>query len=409
MNCDDCIDNLSAFLDGEIPELVTSIDTHLATCEHCRSEFEAFRQIDQRLNSLKRSPHAHQNLLDHLTANTETAKQVDPIFRMRLIACVISAIAASVLMGLFVLKKRSPDSDSTASVFPTRSPIARLVSTTGQVELQRSNQGNWNVLESDSALLYKGDRLRTLSNVACQVTTNDRADLRLNQETEIRLLERDTVECVSGQLWCKTDDRTLELVVPNQIVGTNANKSTQGLSPDAVSSFTCPTSTELMWTVKEDKASCLSISPGAVELKSNRFSCTVPSGESIVILENGKRFVEDPNRDSPVVADLIWQIPLLSNHPKADAELARLIEGALAMIGRTKIMSLTETNIRQLGEPGACALLAYVESKQSESSPESRHKAMLIAIDLAGSQCGDRLRNLSQDPDPIIASLPNQH
>src|SRR6478672_5724287 len=55
MNCDR--ERLSAYLDGELSfEEVRQLREHLASCERCSADLEAYRGIDQSLERLERTP-----------------------------------------------------------------------------------------------------------------------------------------------------------------------------------------------------------------------------------------------------------------------------------------------------------------------------------------------------------------
>ena len=55
----------------------------------------------------------------------------------------------------------------------------------------------------------------------------------------------------------------------------------------------------------------------------------------------------------------------------------------LAQIGRTKIATLYEQEIRTLGEHGVLPLVRFIQSPLAENDPVRRHAAMGIAADLA--------------------------
>ena len=54
MNCDEAKALMMAHLDGELsPEQRTALDAHVAQCEHCRRELDAFADLQEELQMVK--------------------------------------------------------------------------------------------------------------------------------------------------------------------------------------------------------------------------------------------------------------------------------------------------------------------------------------------------------------------
>jgi Putative zinc-finger len=384
MNCEQCQENLSAFMDGELVEgLQTEIDEHLQNCSGCRAEWDELHRLDARLQSLTLPANGAANAFAVASQQSLAVRQSRPA-GLRWMLPWILAIAACLAIMFFVT-----DSRPTPAV-----PIAgRLVHATGAVEVQLQGTEQWTALEKSGAAIQRGCHVRTSPNSLCEIETSEKATLRMGEIAEVVLHDGDRIEVIRGQVWCRAPESKSIQVDTCFPIETNFQ----------LISMTCPSDSEFQWTVDQNVASCQSISSEQTEWSNQIFSCPVGPGERVTV--DGANNLQRSREDS--LAKKLWQLPLLAASQASDEELTSVLEPLLIKIGSTKAGFMDESAIRNLGPAGAIPLLAYVQSDRSHGQPSARARAMRIAVEIADETAIPRLRELSHSANPgrEIASL----
>jgi hypothetical protein len=272
--------------------------------------------------------------------------------------------------------------------FRSQAMIAgKLVQVTGPVELRSSDAEDWRAVDRLVNVPY-GTHVRTGSRVLCEIETTDRSRIRVNEQAELIVHDPRRLELREGKIWCASGDGAeVKVDIPLRENG-----------DDRVWTMACPSSSEFEWSADGNAATCVagdgsrgvwSCGPQAVDVAPG---CAV-SVDTQSVVNQGTDV--DPSSK-------IWQLPLLAARQR---ELQDVLRPLLATIGMSKARFLTEDQIRQLGPPGAIALLVFVESSSETDETELRHTAMRIAIETCDATARRHIESLQADADPVIAQL----
>ncbi len=390
--CDRIRPLLSALIDGELsPDEIREARSHLNTCEACRREWESLQDLDRQLMQLlvvrnveARSTeiaHASEMQTMHDTHSWGLAGWVSIFF----------AIAAVLLLA--IVPALLPELDVINPPTPAATEVARLVRSTGPVQVLSPGTSDWTDLDADSSRsLVAGSRLKTRDDVVCELETSSKGTIRLNKSAELVFRDPNLLELVSGQLWCLApEDRGIDVDV-----------AIQNAPSPQIAIFACPSASEIQCEAGNDRAFCNSVSTGSEQasLTIGEFSCEVAPGE-MVSIDAAHKVDRVTSADS---STKLWQLPLLSTD-QGDRELVSLLNHVLAPIGMTKAMHMNEQQIRKLGPAAAIPLLAYVAHESSPEHLPLRRTAMRLAADLADENTTALLASLQADPDPVITDL----
>lgn len=390
--CDRVQSLLSASVDGELSvHELHEVEKHLPSCAACREERETLTDLDDRLSKIIVVDGVNQKCSDILRAANSTQlrnTQQQPSWYVVIVAI---AIAATLLLALLPSFFRAQTSQV---AIPQPAFVAQLVRATGPVRFLSPGATAWTELVPNALdSLAAGSRLRTDAGVLCEVQTQNKGLIRLNESAEIVLNEPNQVELIAGQLWCLSPELiSIDVVIPEV-------KTQKPL----LLAFACPSSTELQCVAGESFASCTSVSPdnSVATITMGSTACSVAPGETVSI--DGEQ-----NIDRQLNVDLtkkIWQLPLLAIGTEVDKELVSLLDRLLAPIGMSKVTSMNESQIRKLGPAGAIPLLAYVAAETSPEHLQLRRTAVRLASELADERSVRLLKLLTSDQDEYISRV----
>ncbi|MDA1180030.1 MAG: zf-HC2 domain-containing protein [Planctomycetota bacterium] len=391
--CDQFLSLFSALIDGELTDEETcATETHLQSCEACRREWQSLQHLDGQLaqHLIVRDVASKADAISRATEIQASRRSLDWNLSswISLVAAVAAALLLLVLPFLWSDKGRSGTSITTTQV------VARLVRSTGPVQVLPPGASHWTEVNADSHnLLFVGSRLRTGKGVVCEFETTAKGTIRVNKSAELMLRDPRQVELVSGQLWCLApEDDSINLDV-----------AVKKFDPNAFATFRCPSKSEVQCEAVNDGGHYDSVSTANAQtsVTVGDFSCVVCPGE-VVTIDSANRVDRADSADS---ASKIWQLPLLAVGGRADGELVSLLNHVLAPIGSTKIMHLNERQIRQLGPLGSIPLLAYTITETSPEHLKYRHTAIRLASELADQRATPLLESLLSDPDHYVADL----
>ncbi len=351
MKCSDCQLWLSAYLDDELdPEVMAKVSEHCDSCKACRCQRDELRTIDRQLARLKLPA---KPVYDQLRIAKGSKPSIG--LRAKLVPWALGAalLAASILMVASLSWQVHRDEISKtieALPAPEVHPI-QLVRATGDIEVFDSKLDRWTtVAQGTDVGLGIGDRVRTFPSVTCELKTEDRGTIRLNEQAEVRFVENDRIECVSGQVWMRADSGAIQV---------------QSAPPKS-------------------------------------FRCEINTGQCVAMSDEIETPTVTPAQDENWRAK-IWQLPLLAIGAPSDSELSQVMEGVLASLGASKESFLIDHQLRALGPRGAIPLLAYVASERSRSDLSRRMHAMQLGCEMADATALGRLANLAKDDSPEIA------
>lgn len=410
MTCNDALPLLSPLLDGALsPAETADLHAHVAGCPECRAALEELQELDGILTSQLTVPHPDRLLsevemqIDRLAPQSAAAS---PDIASRFGATTaprpgaapssprprswgVVLLAASLLIAALTLLRR-PDPPVPAAPYQ----VASITYAVGEVEMRPPGDPRWSpIRKGERPPLVEGCSLRTTRDGLCEVQTSCEGTLRLNQETEVVVHLQERVELVRGELWAQAA-RQCELDI--QLARTASEKK------PPLSLFTCPSSSELQWTVQDSAVSCMATSsPVAVKPQDAATPVSIGKGQAMTMVEGEPDEITDRG---DALAATSWQMPLLAQKPAEDSELQSRLDAMLAVIGETKVSYLYAEQIEELGPAGTIPLLAYVRSSLSQPHPRRRHRAMELVQKMASPDQLGAVRALLSDPDPIVRS-----
>jgi hypothetical protein len=106
VNCREVQEQMSAYHDGELSELVSvQVEAHVNSCQECSEQLRAFRELT-RLSATLRAPFASRDAWPELSAEIGHSQRITPAFRFRITTPSLrwaSAAALILVCGLVVL------------------------------------------------------------------------------------------------------------------------------------------------------------------------------------------------------------------------------------------------------------------------------------------------------------------
>ena len=407
MTCNEALPLLSPLLDGALsPAETADLRAHVAGCPECHAALEELQELDGILTSRLTVPHPDRFLsevetrIDRLAPQssavspdiadgfgaTTAPRPVAAPFSPRPRNWGVVLLAASLLVAALTLLRRP------GPLVPAGPhQVASIAYAVGEVEMRPPGDPRWSpIRKGERTPLVEGCSLRTTRDGLCEVQTSCEGTLRLNQETEVVVHLRERVELVRGELWAQAARQCeLDIQLPPP-----ASVKTPPLSL-----FTCPSSSELQWTVQDSMVSCMATSSPVAVKPQEAAPVSIGRGQAMAMVEGRPDEITDRG---DALAATSWQMPLLAQKPPEDGELQSRLDAMLAVIGETKVSYLYAEQIEELGPAGTIPLLAYVRSPLSQPHPRRRHRAMELVQKMASPDQLGAVRALLSDPDPIV-------
>lgn len=434
-SCLDIQAQLPAWLDGELSRYQSeAIRSHVAACSECCSVAKSLQQLDVRFENARACNHQVAariavNVLSSLAIDAidrpvypplrTASRSVDlaPVSPARTQGAAKSftthfaslrnmsaAAAAGFLVAWLIFAPASRETalreDPQSGIdgqpsepVPAESSLARLVAATGNVECRQAGQTDWSSPGDLSAFrCVSGTEVRTAAGVCCELETDDRCTIRLNEATELAILSSREIELRSGQVWCNAAaDVELQVVTTAQ----------RRVVPDtnSVLNLTCAASGSMISEVDVQGACRIQSADGEVDVSMGNTKRRIRRGE-IARLENGQLIVEPSHTDLLLATG--WMQPLLILKGHNSPELGNRVNLLLANLGRSKLDHLYEDEIRSLGEFAVLPLLRFVQSESSRNSLAQRLRAMSLIADIAPSWLIGDLIELLSDSEPQV-------
>lgn len=422
-------DWLSAYMDHELtPEECSAAEARLAESTILQEQLSGLRELDQSLRHLLVAPEfSRACFLEDLaqrSAQIAAASIPEPMVASHLndersdslrnsvrgkVRVVTVSVVLTMLSGVaaMFLAMQFNGAPSGGVANGADNSVARVVRAVGAVEYRFPQSSAWQSFNAGVIVpIVAGATLRTPPLSLCEVETASHDVLRLNEKTEVVLHKAEEIELVSGELWCRTaTGPRFTILVPGHSLELESTPTTQGLSQ-----FRCPSNSITQWSVRDHETTCLGLSDATteltmMELKSpdaktlSPFSCVVQPGQSLLVVHE-QRLVARGSKDRLLATG--WQLPLLAVRHPHDPELQSCLQSLLAGIGRTKMSSMYDSQIRSLGPAGTIPLIAFVQSSESSENPDLRYQAMQIIADLAPASTRSDLESLALDNDPSV-------
>lgn len=274
--------------------------------------------------------------------------------------------------------------------------VAHLIAATGRVERYDDQKKDWVAIDPIKYFQCPSDsRVRTAPDVRCELKTSDGSVIRLNDKTEVKLLGSSSIELHQGQLWCRSpQEASLEVRVAS-IESSPDPKSPQPTmwSAGASSMVTC-----------NDKSSQVQVVSAEGEINLRTAAGEQRLGPGQVAEISGGQVIKPGNRVDPLLSTR-WMQPLLVSRGADNTELQQRVDTLLAQIGRAKIATYYEQEIRSLGEHAVLPLVRFIQSPLAAEDPRRRADAMRITADLAPVWLIPDLIDLLEDREAYVRQM----
>lgn len=432
MNCLEFKSRWQAWLAGETDEVATALEQHVEHCAHCQqllesANAEGAEEMEQ-LRAALVEPKAAARVAERVMANLVVARgsNVENTASSMTASSATSAstgnsivwpawltplltLVAGFVLAMFILRpdqvKQDPKNNIQTGMTGLKpvapklevplKTVAHLVAATGRVEMFDDKQQDWIPIDATKTFACPIDsRVRTTPDVRCELTTGDGCTIRMNDKTEVTLRGSSSIELQKGQVWCRSPRET-QLEVRVADVGNVDLKLPKSSQP----TMWCVGPSCVMTEIEPAGRVQVVNAEGEINVRTAAGEQRLEPGQ-IAEISNGE--VTRPSRHIDPVLSTRWMQPLLIARGPDDTELKERVDKMLAQIGRTKIATLYEQEIRSLGEHGVLPLVRFIQSPLAENDPVRRHAAMEITADLAPVWLIPDLIDLLANPDPYV-------
>jgi hypothetical protein len=413
MNCNQFLDRLSAWMDGQLePAERTKLEEHQEECADCRNAAESMRDVHGDLVTAFGAPrrvaaHVADRVIAALpspampVATTTSAPRSDW-------AALAAAMALGFLLALLVVppwkshRERPGEAPAAKASTMAAIPVARLVAATRPdgVEFSDHVQGTWQAVTDLPRFQCPSEgSVRTDENARCELMTADGCVVRMNAGTEVVFQSAGCVELKRGEIWCRSSAH-----MPLEVLPSLAETVPEHAIPNKASSpWSCVASDAscLLCVTESGEKACVTAASGNVSVKGRNENVQLAPSEKATI--TCERIARDQSSDRLLATS--WMQPLLIRKGHADRELAERVDDLLAQTGRSPLSELYEAEIRSLGEYSVLPLLRYLESPRALADAERRRIAMQIVSDLAPAWAIGDLIGLLENADSEVRFL----
>ncbi|TWT58294.1 hypothetical protein KOR42_16680 [Thalassoglobus neptunius] len=289
----------------------------------------------------------------------------------------------------------SPSGDMEETSFSDSDTAAHLVHATGKVSIRVKEDEPWSEVEMVSLPAFgcpSSGSVRTEEGVLCELETTTGSRVRLNESSEIKVHSGDEVELVRGQVWFRAStDAPLR-------VKTSGSEKTQEKA-DSDWRLMCHSNTESLASCAPDQPLQVAAALGSVDVSLNGVDRTLPPG-TFFTLADGEVNVRESSQD--ILNAERWMQPLLTLAGHGNPELTKRVDALLAQIGRTKLSSMFERDLRNLGEFAALPLMRFVSAEESANESKQRQLAIRIIADTAPIWMVPDLIQSLNDDDGVV-------
>jgi len=389
MNCVEFEDRLNAYFDGEVDDR-PAVEKHLAACASCRQLLDSLRTQDRALSEAF-APYRDRDFVAPVLAAL-------PRSRSRWYFVPVAAAAGFFAAYLFFrtpsrvwqleeqvrtlaseLEKRTSKSTATG--------LARLELSTGAVEIQEGN-ADWVPLATGGAI-EAGSRVRTLGQAKCSFRCEDGTEVRLNRDTEMCFQTSRRVELKRGQMY------TAIVPQPERFRVATEQTTIEALGTTLDIRHVVRTAESEEKKEGGRRITTLTVLDGTAQMGDR----LVPSGYVCQISDGS---MSEPSRVHELAIVTRWVHELLFLQGRDSQELEKRVNAMLAMLGRTKMEELYESEIRSMGDHCALPLTRYLQSEDSRPDPNRRRKAARILADIASPPSVPDLIALLEDEDAEV-------
>ena len=393
MTCEDCLNLLSARLDGELPaDDRVQLDAHLSECSACRATADAFvlQDADLRRAFLPRQ-RAARDLAERVIAHLPHRRA----YRIPWLPVLLAAAAGFAIA--FVLFHRPPNARPTQPIVqhqttttqpstqpsPTSpTPVARLALATGKVMFCCPGDAGWSPMPTGGEV-PPGTRVRTGPDVRCEFQTADGSEVRLNADTEVQIQSPRRVEVAGGQVW------------------SSVAKAPQPFEAQAGGAVFTALGTQFDLRAQA-QAAVLTVVEGSVRVRAGSNQDVLNAGQQLEVSADGRLGDKTAVRDLALATR--WVNEILVMKGRDNPEMAKRIDDLFARIGQEKMSIMYEEEIRALGDHCVIPLTKYIQSDRSNGESQKRAIAARIVSDVAPPWAIPQLIALLNDREGEVRS-----
>jgi hypothetical protein len=389
MTCEECLNLLSARLDGELlPDDRVRLDAHLSECSGCRAAADAFglQHADLRRAFLPRQ-RAAQDLAERVIARLPHRRS----YRMPWLPVLLAAAAGFAIA--FVLFHRPLDTHRAQPIVqnpttvpttqpevtpPARpAPVAHLALATGKVMFCCPGDSGWSPMPTGGEV-PPGTRVRTGPDVRCEFQTADGSEVRLNADTEVQIKSPRQFDVAGGQVW------------------STVAKAEQPFEAQAGGAVFTALGTQFDLRAQA-QAAVLTVVEGSVRVRAGSSQDVLNAGQQLTVEAGGHLGGKTTIRDLALATR--WVNEILVMKGRDNPEMAKRIDDLFARIGEEKMSFMYENEIRALGDHSVIPLTKYIQSDRSRNQAQKRAIAARIVSDVAPPWAIPQLIALLQDRD----------
>jgi FecR protein/Putative zinc-finger/HEAT repeats len=385
MDCDQALALLCARLEGALPPTDgAALDAHLSGCASCRAAADALRDQDADL----RQAFAPRRLAAAAVAERVLARlpKLVPTPRRNgrwpWTVMLLSAAAGFLLaVALFRPWERTPPTKTAPEVVRKEEPKEqlRLAVATGPVEALPAGKDTWEAVPGGGSVEV-GCRVRTPAGVRCEFRCADGSEVRLNSDSELSLHSGRDMTLARGQMLASVTPAA----APFRVTVDDATVTALGTQFD-------------LWRQPEETK--LTVLEGSTRVQGGGAEDVVHQGWAATIV---KGQVTDKRPEDDLILATRWVHEILVLKGRRNEELARRVDDLFARVGREKLASWDEEEIRSLGDHCVLPLTRYLQAKGPRDNEEQRHRAARILADLAQPWSISDLIGLLDDEDPDV-------
>lgn len=373
MRCEESIALVSAEVDGELSsDEQLRLEAHLAECADCRATAEAMRLQDAQLvRAFAPRRKAAADIAGRVTIHLAQSRARRPRWLFPLASAAAGFLLAVMLFRPWTRTESTPAPGDTA----VPASIARLDIATGPVEI-RTATGPWQPMLTGAAVA-RGSRIRTGPGVRCEFAMDDGSEVRLNENSELKLTDPRNLDLAAGQVFSVVSKRQtpFQLAVAGATVTALGTRFDVQRRPDQV---------------------ILAVLDGSTKLADRGADQVVGQGQ-VVSLANGR--VTQLAGPQALDQATRWITDILVLKGRNNPELNARIDDLFAQIGEGKMAFLRENELKALGDRCVIPLTRYLQSPRSTGQTFKRQEAARIIADVAQPWCIPDLIQLLRDGD----------
>ena len=386
MNCNDVIDQLSAWMDGELSsQQGEAIEHHIDSCNGCNTLATELRQLHGDLREEFRSavPSANrvaERVMNQLPLQSGNVRAGTGHLTWQLVASTVTAAAAGFALAMFTIPRAPQPVKEQAVPRAYPATFAAVGASTGPLEVSPIAVSSFT--KHDSPLLAVGTKLRTGKHKS-EFVTPAGATIRLDAETEVSFPMNDELILESGRMWCRTDEKAATFAISS--CGTTIE----------VAAATCDISCD------SDGGELIALD-GDVRIRGEDWQSNVQGGKKVSFTS---RSIVETRAVTNAIIETRWVHDLLRQRSRHDDELEERVEKLWASLGYSKVRYLYVDELRAIGPSCVNPLTAFLASK-SDAHQNDRRRVLAAEIvgDVADYDALERLVSLLNDRDSEVRS-----